>query len=216
MRILIVEDHPMSAVGLCKAIGSEHGVAAILTSGDEVMPWLALNDVDLVLLDLSLPKRSGGDLLLAIRALPNPPRVLIVTMHDDPALRDELKRRGADGFIGKGVSMALLAQIIAEVAAGRTWFPDREAERNPKRRWSRWSPGMRITGRQYDVLRALADALSRKATAVLLGISEYTVDEHLAALRKVFAVDTNAAVVRAAIEHGFLPPFSLSEHKTPR
>lgn len=191
-------------------MGADYVIVNVIANGDEVLPWLRLNEVDLVLLDLSLPKRSGVELLPDIQTLSHPPRVLIVTMHDDATIRRWLQELGAHGFIAKNAPVELFQRAVEEVAAGRTWFPDATEEDRSRRHSSRWTPSLRLTRRQSHVLYSLGDGLSRKATAARLQISEYTVDEHLAALRQVFKVATNPAVIRAAMEHGFLPQFSVS------
>jgi len=71
------------------------------------------------------------------------------------------------------------------------------------------TPSLRLTRRQHDVLMALNDELSRKATTARLQISVYTVDDHLAELRRIFKVATNPAVIGAAIEAGIIPQLSI-------
>jgi two-component system nitrate/nitrite response regulator NarL len=205
VRILIVEDHPLTVAGLRTSLGAEHDIMHVIADGDEVIPWLRLNQVDLVTLDLSLPNRCGTFVLFDIQGLPHPPRVVIVTMHDDASMQKSMQGYGAHGFIAKCAPVAVFQHALAEIAAGRTWFPDRSEEDRSRRHSSRWTAGLRITRRQSDVLFALGDDLSRKATAARLQISEYTVDEHLAALRQAFRVATNPALIRAALGAGLLP-----------
>ena len=210
VRILLVEDHPLMVEGIRTSIGADHDIVQIIANGDEVLPWLRRNDVDLVTLDLSLPNLCGAEVLPDILALPHPPRVLVVTMHDAPSIGNWMRALGAHGFISKDAPLGTFRSALAEVGAGRTWFPAPEEEHGSRPRSSRWTPELRLTRRQYDVLDSLGDDLSRKGTAARLHITEYTVDEHLAALRRVFKVSTNPALIRAAIEHGFLPQLSVT------
>jgi len=206
-----VEDHPLMVEGLRTCIGADHHVVHAIADGNQVLPWLRLNQVDLVLLDLSLPNRSGHELLPEIQALAHPPRVVIVTMHDAASIANWMRDLGAHGFIAKDAPIELFRRVLAEVAAGGTWFPDPTEEDHAGRRSSRWTPSLRLSRRQYDVLLLLRDQLSRKATAARLQRSIYTVDEHLAALRRIFKVATNAAVVGAAMEAGIIPQISISQ-----
>lgn len=195
--------------GLRTCIGADHDIVHAIGDGNEVLPWLRLHQVDLVTLDLSLPNRSGHELIDGIAALPNPPRVLVVTMHDAASIANWMRDLGAHGFIAKDAPTELFRRVLAEVGAGGTWFPEPVEEDPTGRRSSRWTPSLRLTRMHYDVLLSLRDGLSRKATAVRLQRSEYTVDEHLAALRRIFKVATNPAVIGAAIEAGIIPQLSI-------
>jgi DNA-binding NarL/FixJ family response regulator len=210
MRILLVEDHPLMVAGLRSAISADHDIVHVIGDGNEVLPWLERNSVDLITLDLTLPNRFGHELLPEIQALSPAPRVLIVTMHDDADIQNGMQAKGAHGFIAKDASDKLFRLALAEVAAGRTWFPDRreEYESQQRKSWSTREP--RLTRRDADVLNSLGDDLSRKATADRLGMSIYTVDDHLAALRRAFRVATNNGVVRAAVAAGRLPLLWIS------
>ena len=151
MRILLVEDHPLVVDGLRTCIGADHQIAHVIGNGDEVLPWLQWNEVDLVTLDLALPNRSGFELLPDIGALSRPPKVLVVSMHDHTHMREAVQRSGAHGFISKDATVELSRQAIAEIAAGGTWFPDRSEEDRSRGRSSRWSPNLKLTKRQSDV-----------------------------------------------------------------
>lgn len=205
MRVLIVEDHPLSAAGICHALGNDHEVCGVLDNGEDVIPWLARHEVDLVILDLSLPRRNGAQVLADIQALARPPRVLVVTMHNDRFLGTMLQERGAAGLVMKDAPVGTLQEAVAEIGAGRTWFRGRHEVPMPETGPS--ATAIRLTPRQQEVLEALANGLSRKEMAANLQISESRVDEHLAALRRAFGAATNPELVRAAIGYGFLPPF---------
>jgi DNA-binding NarL/FixJ family response regulator len=195
--------------GLRTCIGADHDIVHAIADGNEVLPWLRLNQVDLVLLDLSLPNRSGHELLPEIQALTHAPRVVIVTMHDAASVANWMRDLGAHGFIAKDAPMELFRRVLDEVAAGGTWFPEPAEEDRTGRRSSRWTPSLRLTRREYDVLTALRDDLSRKATTARPQISVYTVDGHLAELRRIFKVATNPAVIGAAMEAGIIPQLSI-------
>lgn len=213
MRILVVDDHPVVLMGLRCCIGADDEIVQVIGDGNDVLPWLRQNSVDLVTLDLSLPNRWGNELLPEILALSPAPRVLIITMHDDPLVQDWLQRLGAHGFLVKSAPDQLYRQAVGEVGAGRTWFPDRREEWEAQQRkyWSTRKP--RLTPREADVLNSIGDDLPRKATADRLGMSIYTVDGHLAALRRAFRVATNYGVVRAAVAAGRLPRLWISRRR---
>lgn len=78
---------------------------------------------DLVLLDLSMPGLNGIEVTRLLKALPDPPRVVIVSLHDTPAYHRAAKEAGADGFIGKGSLAILLPPLLEVLFPRRTPVP---------------------------------------------------------------------------------------------
>ena len=118
-RILLVDDDPDIA-RLVQHILSSHGLdpAVQVTTGREAL--MALNGVDIVLLDQQLPDTSGLDVLDAIRSRPAPPAVVLVTAHGNESLAAAALRRGADDYLAKDSSLSdLLPQILERVRRNR-------------------------------------------------------------------------------------------------
>lgn len=206
MRVLIVEDHPVTAEGLRSAISGSHEVVGILHDGAAVAPWFRTKWADLVLLDLSLPGKLGSAVLLELLDLPLPPKVLIVSMHDEPAFRSELKARGASGFLSKESPASLLLGTITAIEAGEVWFP---GSGENDQRASHLQRGLVLAPRQLEVLRCIAHGLTRDEIAGSLGMALATVDEHKARLKEIFGVANSLELPAAAIAHGFASPLKL-------
>ena len=118
-RILLVDDDP-DMVRLVQHVltANRLGPAAEVRTGREAL--LALKDVDIVLLDHQLPDTSGLDLLVAIRAQPSPPAVILVTAHGNEALAASALRLGADDYLAKDAALAeLLPQVLERVRRNR-------------------------------------------------------------------------------------------------
>jgi len=86
LRVMLVEDHELVGQGLKAMLGERYDIVALVRDGREVLDAVRLHNPDIILLDLSLPGRTGVDLLPDIRALNDKVRILIVTMHADPVL----------------------------------------------------------------------------------------------------------------------------------
>jgi DNA-binding NarL/FixJ family response regulator len=203
VRILIVEDHPLAVAGLQAVLLGHHEVVGVLSNGLEVAPFLETNPVDLVLLDLGLPGRNGGEVLRDLEALPGAAPVLVISAHDDPGMVRAAREHGTKGFVSKYAPANALLTAIETVAAGGTAFPDAGQPHV-----SRLQPDLTLTARQIEILQCEARGLLAKQTAHRLGISEDRVNEHLRTLRARLGAATNADLVRQAIEHGFLSPLT--------
>ncbi len=211
LRILIVEDHPLTAHGLRTIADETHQVVGVLGRGEEVAQFCTGQPVDLVLLDLALPGKLGSTVLGELLGLPSPPRVLIISMHNEPVLRQELRARGASGFLSKDAPPELLLRAIEAIARGKTWFPGEDEESG---KHSLLRPELHLAPRQLEVLRCYAHGLTRKEIAGSLGMSIATVDEHLARLRELLAVPHPRALPAAAFAHGFASPLELPPQET--
>lgn len=92
----------------------------------QAVPLAILHNADLVLLDLSMPGATGIEIARALKQLPKPPKVVIVSFHDTPAHRDAALAAGADGFVGKSSFAVALLPLLNEL------FPSRQLNELPQ------------------------------------------------------------------------------------
>src|SRR5271170_824731 len=102
-RIYIVEDHPTFRQGLIRILNSERHLTVCGAAGsvDEALPAIARTKPDLVLVDISLPGRSGLDLIKEIRSADRAVKLLVISMHDEALYAARVLRAGGDGYIMK-------------------------------------------------------------------------------------------------------------------
>src|SRR5258708_5144087 len=130
-RILIVDDHPLIRRGIAGNLLEEFPQSVVLEAPDAVEAMKAVWDqpLDLVLLDLSLPGRSGLDVLKEIKAArPNLP-VLILSMHPEGQFATRTLRAGAAGYLSKDGPPATLIQAVRRAMAGGKYVSPETAER---------------------------------------------------------------------------------------
>ena len=206
ISVLIVDDHPAMRMGLCAFVGSaaEMSVVGEAGDGEEAVDLGAEVRPDVVVLDLGLPDRDGEEVLSDLLRVSPATKVLILTTH---AGEDTIRRvmdKGASGYVMKDAARAQLIDAIRAVAAGRRVLRGVVAER-----FENACLQDRLTARELDVLRVLADGQSNRSIGEALGIAEQTVKIHIGKIiDKLGARDRTDAVV-TAIERGIVPPGHL-------
>ncbi len=203
-RFLIVEDHPLFREALEGALQMAAPAADILQapSIDGALELLSsTSDLDLILLDLSMPGTTGLSGIIRIRkAFPRIP-VVIVSGHQDPQIISGALSLGVSGYILKSSSKQELAQAIGEVLRGSVCVPNAyRAVARPQRPASPAQDLLKrlhdLTPQQLRVLEMLKRGLQNKQIAYELKISETTVKVHVSdILRKLNVLSRTKAIV---------------------
>jgi DNA-binding NarL/FixJ family response regulator len=199
---MIADDHPLFRGAMKQALSGMGGEPEILEAGDfeTARAIVAANDdLDLILLDLSMPGVSGLSGLVTLRGVQAGVPVVIVSAHDDPETIRRALSLGASGFISKSSSMEAIREAIAAVLAGGIWSPDDidlgvEADPEISDLIQRLQT---LTPQQSRVLSMLAEGLLNKQIAYELGVSEATIKAHVSAVLQKLGVDSRTqAVIR--------------------
>ncbi len=217
--LLIADDHPLfrgalrqAVIGLFEQVdvaeaGSFEDVSEILDGGNR--------DVDLILLDLSMPGVRGFSGLMYLRAqYPSLP-IVVVSANDDPAVIRRCMEFGASGFIPKTLGVEALRAAVARVLQGEVWTPpdiDLTRQSDPETA-STIARLATLTPQQVRVLMMLSGGLLNKQIAYELGVSEATVKAHVSAILQKLGVEsrTQAVIAAGRIEAGHWPQLPLRE-----
>jgi DNA-binding NarL/FixJ family response regulator len=199
-KFVIADDHPLFRGALKQALASFAENTGILEAGDfdSAKALIAANDdVDLVLLDLSMPGASGLSGLVSLRGVHPAVPMVVVSAHDDPETIRRALELGASGFISKSASMEEIRSGVETVLAGGISAPvgiELGVERDPeisdliKRLQS-------LTPQQTRVLSMLAEGLLNKQIAYELDVSEATIKAHVSAVLQKLGVDSRTQAV---------------------
>jgi DNA-binding NarL/FixJ family response regulator len=205
--IVIADDHPLFRGALRQAIGSLMPSAKVIeTNGlEELNATLGTErDVDLILLDLTMPGVQGFSGLIALRAQhPDVPVVIVSATEEATVIRRAIEF-GASGFIPKSLDVDMIGNAIRAVLAGDSWTPpdidltateDKETTDLVRRLGT-------LTPQQVRVLMMLSEGLLNKQIAYELGVSEATVKAHVSAILDKLGVDSRTQAVIAAAKIG--------------
>jgi DNA-binding NarL/FixJ family response regulator len=217
-RLVIADDHPLFRGALREAVEGLLEQVDIAEAGtfDELVEFLERgSDVDLVLLDLTMPGARGFSGLMYMRAqYPGVP-VIVVSANDDPAAIRRCMEFGASGFIPKTLGVEAMRAAISRILNGGVWTPpdvdlsagsDAEAAALMARM-------VTLTPQQVRVLMMLSEGLLNKQIAYQLSVSEATVKAHVSAILQKLGVEsrTQAVIAAAKIEAGQWPQTVAAE-----
>lgn len=201
-RLIIADDHPLFRGALRTAVGGLFPSAEISEAGslDEAAKQIdRMTDVDLVLLDLSMPGVRGFSGLMYLRAQYPAVPVVVVSGHDEPSVIARCMELGASGFIPKTAGIDVMREAVSRVLAGEVYtppdiVPKREADRETDDLIERIGT---LTPQQMRVLMMLGEGLLNKQIAHELSVSEATVKAHVSAILQKLRVDSRTQAVIA-------------------
>ncbi|MQY02896.1 response regulator [Actinomadura macrotermitis] len=198
--VLIADDHPVVRAGLCALLGAEPGIEVVgeAADGAAAVRQAGLLRPDLVLMDLRLgPGMDGVEATRRILALPDPPRVLVLTTYDSDADIARAVAVGAAGYLLKAGPPEELFRGVRTAARGETALSPEVATRLLNRVRD---PAPALSPREIEILELVARGLSNRAIAKELFISEATVKTHLVHVFAKLGVETRTAAVTVAAE----------------
>ena len=208
IRIMLVDDHPVVRAGLRAVLEPvpDLEIVAEAADADEAIRRAATEQLDVVLMDLRLhgTVAGGRDGIVAtaeIRALANPPRVLMLTTYASDADILRAVESGATGYLLKDTAPDTLVAGIRSAAAGETVLGPAIAARLLDRMAA---PDQALTARELEIVEQLAVGGANKEIAKRLFISEATVKSHLVHIFGKLGVNNRTKVVAVARERGLI------------
>jgi len=204
-RVMLVDDHAVVRAGYGRLLELEPDfrVVAECADGDAALAALQRQSppaIDVMVLDLSMPGRSGLDLLRRCASRWPALHVLVFSMHDNPAMVMQALRAGAAGFVTKSSAPELLVAALRRVAAGEQMVlsPDiAHAARAP----SAQAPHEALSPREFDVLQGLVAGQGIDDIAARLHLSAKTVSNYQTLIRQKLGVSTAVELLRYAQQH---------------
>jgi DNA-binding NarL/FixJ family response regulator len=198
LRIALADDQALIRHGLKALLETLGGIQVVVEAdnGDSLLEALASHEVDAVLADIRMPRRSGVAALKALRERGNFVPVILLTTFDDPqALREGISA-GAAGYLLKDAQPETLKQVLEAAVLGQRIFQPGPAMPGGTPAGSLTT--MSLTAQETAILRLVAGGYSNKEVARHLGISMGTVKNHISdILRKLDARDRTHAVLKA-------------------
>lgn len=202
IRVLLADDHAVVRAGIRQFLDHAHDIHVVAEADDGEMArrLIEQHQPDVAVLDIQMPKASGIDVTRWIRANNRTMGILILTAYDDDPYVMAVLKAGANGYVLKTASPGEIVQAVRDVYAGKSVLDARITQKVIAQVYGQVGTGPveMLTGRELEVLQLVARGLTNKAIAVQLGISDRTVQGHLAHIfDKLHASSRTEAVMRA-------------------
>lgn len=211
IRVLLADDEQLIRHGLRRLLelADDLEVVAEASDGEQVLAALAQRRIDVIALDVRMPRMDGLQVLDELNTRAQRPACLVLTTFDDSGLLLDAARRGAQGFVSKDISLEELCAALRAVAAGATWFQPALTS-NLRQSFERHRNGEpasyrdSLTDREIDVLRLMAGGLSNREIAEALRTAEGTVKNQVSSILSKMNVKDRTLAVLTAIETGMV------------
>lgn len=208
MRVMIADDHAIIRDGLKKIISTAQDmqVVAEAVDGQDVVDQLRATSVDVLLLDMSMPGKSGIALIQQIKANHPALPVLVLSMYRESQYAVQAIRAGAAGYLTKNVESEQLMGAIRKVARGGAVVSPLVAEKLVKQLHQPASsfPHTLLTAREFQIFQMLVAGSGINEIAHCLSLSSKTVSTHKANILAKMEIPSTAGLVHYAIQHGLI------------
>lgn len=206
---MLVDDHAVVRAGYRRLLELEPDVQVVAEHADadaayddlQRQPPSAGPRADVLVLDLSMPGRSGLDLLHRLTLRWPSLRVLVFTMHDSPAMVAQVLRAGARGFVTKSSQPEELVAAVRRVMTGEVVLSADVAQASPPSPRAAQPPHLALSAREFDVLRYLIEGLGVDDIARRLSLSPKTVANYQTLIRQKLGVSNGVELLRYARQH---------------
>lgn len=205
LRVLIADDHPIMREGI-KRIIDECGDIEILgeaSNGNEVLTMLDTETFDQVILDLSMPGRSGIELIRQIRKQNPSVPILVLTMYSEAEYALRAIRAGAQGYLNKDCAYLQLIQAIRKLASGHPYISSEVAEQLVASLCLRQNdlPHQALSDREFQVFTLLVEGKTLSEVAQQLYLSIKTVSTHKTNLMTKMRIHTFSELIQYAVKN---------------
>ena len=211
IRIVIADDHTLMREGLKRIFEGNDEITVV---GEAIDGFSVINQVrkggfDMLLLDLSMPGRSGIDLIRQIRTEAPKLPILVLTMYEEEQYAVRSIRAGAQGYLTKESAGDQLVNAIKKVASGRPYISMEVAEQlalgimTPENEM----PHTQLSDREFEVYNLLASGKSITDIGAQLHLSVKTVSTHKSRILTKMGMHSLAEIVQYAVTHNLLSPF---------
>ncbi|HLL56815.1 MAG TPA: response regulator transcription factor [Rubrobacteraceae bacterium] len=210
IRVVLADDHTMFRQGIKEMLATDSGIEVVgeAENGAEAVDLARKTSPDVVILDVEMPvmgAREAMDLLLRISP---PPRIVVVTMHDDPRLVRELLGRGASAYLVKSASLEELLTAVRAAAETPAEPHDENVvmvvPREVFERAERLTQEGGISARELEILLLAARGLSNRQIAARVNLAESTVKRHLANTYNKMNVRSRGEATTKALSEGWI------------
>jgi DNA-binding NarL/FixJ family response regulator len=204
-KVLLADDHAIVAEGLATLLKGHFDLLGTVGDGNELIDAARKLRPDVIVADISMPVVSGLEALRRLKTTKSDAKIIFLTMHADAQLATEAFRAGASGYVLKQSAGEELIAAIQEVLRGRTYLTPL-ITKNVIATLTESVPqsAVKLTTRQREVLRLIAEGRRMKEIGAILELSTRTVETHKYEMMRALGVESTAELVRYAIQIGLV------------
>lgn len=204
LKIFIADDHSLIREGLKKLLLYETDLKIVgeADNPDDTVSFIINNEVDIVILDINLPGKSGLEILKPLKMLKPNLHVLILSMYPEDQFAERSIKAGASGYLTKDAAPEELIKAIRKVARGGKYISEHLAEKiifkkEPGSEFSHES----LSDREFQVLKLMAIGKAQVDIAAELNLSTSTVNTYRSRVLEKLGLKSNAELIHYALEH---------------
>ena len=201
-KVLLADDHAIVAEGLATLLKDHFDLLETVRDGSALIDAARKLRPDVIVTDMAMPVLSGLEALRRLKAMRSEAKVIFLTMHADAQLATEAFRAGASGYVLKQSAGEELIAAIREVLKGRTYLTPLITKTVITNLTESTPTTVKLTPRQREVLRLIADGRRMKEIGAILELSTRTVESHKYEMMRALGVQSTAELVRYAIQIG--------------
>jgi len=202
ISVLIADDHSIIRDGI-KSMLSGHNqvmVTGEATNGQEAIDFMDLHNIDIILMDISMPLVNGIEATKIITGRFPSTKVIALTIHEQHDFIRQMIQAGAKGYVMKDAERQELLNAILSVYEGKKYFSDKALDKLT----SGTKDTSLLTAREKEILRLIAQELTNQQIADKLFLSVRTVDTHRRNLHQKLDIKNTAGLVKYAIQAGLI------------
>ncbi|HET9670384.1 MAG TPA: response regulator transcription factor [Casimicrobiaceae bacterium] len=208
IRVVIADDHQILREGLKQLLQAAGDLEVVGEAGDgfEVLDRVRRDEFDVLLLDMSMPGKSGVELIKQVKSEKPKLRILVLSMHEEHQYAVRAIRAGASGYLTKESAASQLVAAIRKVGGGGAYITPEVAERLAQDAMPHAQGPLHasLSDREFEVFHMLVDGMSVNEIAARLHLSAKTISTHKARLMEKLGVDSTADLVHYAVRHKLL------------
>ena len=204
IRVVLADDHPVLRKGIRTILEMEENIKVVgeAADGEETIDLVTRLRPDVLVLDVSMPRKNGVEVVKELRAAQVPVNVLVLSAYDDENFIMEMVEAGAAGYLLKREALDTIVEAVRGVAAGETgWFS--RAIISKLLAAQRTAKEVALSDREKEILHYLSMGRTNTQISEKLGISERTVRYHLRNLYNKIGVDSRGMAIAWGIRHGY-------------
>lgn len=202
MKFLIADDHAVVRKGLAQILQEEFPAAQVIEVGNsqEALEEIARHELDVILLDISMPGRNGIDTLKQIRSTGVSTPVLMLSMHSEDQYAVRVLKAGASGFLSKESATGELLAAVHRVLSGKKYITPSVAEKLAE--MGGVEPGhAQLSDREMQVLQLIASGKTVSEIADEISLSVNTISTYRTRILEKLGLNNNAEITRYALDN---------------